>query len=78
MRQLVLAAAFAALLGPAAHAQKGGDPTREAQEAAEKREKAALERQYRDALKNLPAAQQPKNDPWAQMRAPSTGADPKK
>jgi hypothetical protein len=77
MRQFILAAAFAALIVPAAHAQQGGDPNREAQEAAEKREKAALDRQYRNGLKNLPAAQHPKNDPWAQMRAPSAGSEKK-
>ena len=71
MRKLILAAALAVLLVPAAHAQKGGDPNREAEEAAEKRERAALDRQYKNALKNLPPAAQSKNDPWAQMRAPS-------
>lgn len=70
MRKLILAGALAALLVPAAHAQQG-DPNRDAQEAAAKREKASLDRQYRNALKNLPAPQQPKNDPWAQMRAPT-------
>ena len=69
MRKLILAGALAALLVPAAHAQQ--DPGREAQDAAEKREKAALDRQYNNALKNMPNTVQPKNDPWAQMRAPS-------
>ena len=70
MRKLILAGgALAALLMPAAHAQQ--DPNREAQDAAEKREKAALDRQYNNALKNMPNTVQPKNDPWAQMRAPS-------
>jgi hypothetical protein len=70
MRKLILAAFLLAFFVPAAYAQQG-DPNREAQDAAEKREKAALDRQYRNALKNVPAAAQTKNDPWAQMRAPS-------
>ena len=74
MRKLILAGVLAALLAPAAHAQQG-DPNREAQDAAEKREKAALDRRYKDALKNVPTVQQQKSDPWAQMRAPS---EPKK
>ncbi len=72
MRKLILAALLLALAVPAAHAQqRGGDPNRAAQEEAAKREKAALDRQYRDALKNVPTAPQTKADPWAQMRAPS-------
>jgi hypothetical protein len=70
MRKLILAAALAALLVPAVtYAQQ--DPNRAAQDEAEKREKAALDRQYKNALKNVPNAAQPKNDPWAQMRTPS-------
>jgi hypothetical protein len=69
MRKLILAGALAALIVPAAHAQQ--DANREAQDAAEKREKAALDRQYKNALKNVPAVAQPKADPWAQMRAPT-------
>lgn len=74
MRKLILAGALAALLVPAAHAQQ--DQSRE--DAAEKREKAALDRQYNNALKNLPNTAQPKNDPWAQMRAPSQPSESKK
>jgi hypothetical protein len=67
MRKLILAGLLAALAVPAAFAQDN----REAQDAAEKREKAALDRQYRNALKNVPTTAQQQNDPWAQMRAPS-------
>ncbi len=74
MRKLILAVALAVLLVPAVHAQQD----RETQDAAEKREKAALDRQYRNALKNLPPSAQPKNDPWAQMRAPTPLSAPKK
>ena len=80
MRRLIVAGALAAVLAVPAHAQQQGPS---AEEQAEKRDKETLDRQYKNALKNVPpSTAQSKSDPWATMRSPSTpatqGAQPKR
>jgi len=74
MRKIVVAAVLAGTLAIPVHAQqRGGGEGPSAEEIAEKREKEALDRQYKNALKNVQGQEsQKKNDPWASMRAPST------
>jgi hypothetical protein len=72
MRRLIVATALFAVFVVPAHAQRQRNREPTPEEMAEKREKEALDRQYKNALKNLPRPESPKkNDPWASMRAPS-------
>jgi hypothetical protein len=74
MKTLVVAAAVLAFLAGPAEAQMGGGPkgpkADDTKAADQKKQKAADDKAYQDALKRIPESKE-KYDPWAVTKKPS-------
>lgn len=75
MRRATIGVVLLAVLTTPVYAQKGGPRQDTPEEIQKKKENEALDQQYRSALKRMKQddATPVRNDPWANMRAPTDG-----